>query len=81
MVKRSMRFPSLLIDILLSEDELIAFLEKERDRDCDNDDYLEDECVECHDDDEEKEDDIANQRLVLIFDTWPEGSLGPRGIS
>ena len=44
MVQRFMRYPSLLIDVFLSDDKLIAFLEKERDRDCDNNDYWENEC-------------------------------------
>eukprot|EP00984_Skeletonema_dohrnii_P013121 scaffold5408_cov129-Skeletonema_dohrnii-CCMP3373.AAC.4 len=64
---------------LLSEDELTAFLEKDCEEDCeeDDDDYYWDD--EDDDDDLEKE-DLSQQRSVILFNTWPAGSFGPRGV-
>jgi len=74
---------------LMSERELSKFLENERrdEEDCDDDDdddgYWDDEFDEYDDTDREDEDDSVNnakQRSVLLFNTWSEGSSGPRGV-
>ena len=65
---------------LFSEDELAAFLEKDCEEDCDDDfdDYY------WNDDDEDEDDlekeDLSQQRSVILFNTWPAGSFGPRGV-
>jgi hypothetical protein len=64
---------------LLSEDELTAFLEKDCEEDCEDDDYWDDEDDEDDEDDLEKE-DLSQQRSVILFNTWPAGSSGPRGV-
>ncbi|KAL7459967.1 hypothetical protein ACHAWC_011801 [Mediolabrus comicus] len=70
---------------LLSEDELIAYLEKDCEEDCeeDDDDYWDDDEGDYwdndNDDDYEKE-DLSQQRSVILFNTWPAGSNGPRGV-
>ncbi|KAL7496543.1 hypothetical protein ACHAWT_005008 [Skeletonema menzelii] len=63
---------------LLSDDELTAFLEKDCEEDCEDDDdvyYWDDE-----DDDDLEKEDLSQQRSVILFNTWPAGSYGPRGV-
>jgi hypothetical protein len=62
---------------LLGEDEIAAFLEKDEEEDCDDEEYWDDEYEDEEGGEEEK---LANQRSVLLFNTWPEGSCGPRGV-
>jgi len=66
---------------LLSEKELSEFV-KDEDEDCelgeyydDNDEYLYDDV---HDDDDRSA--HPQQRSVLLFNTWPEGSSGPKNV-
>ncbi|KAL9184968.1 hypothetical protein ACHAXT_002745 [Thalassiosira profunda] len=69
---------------LLSEKELNAFLEKECEEDCDDEDsYWDDGFDEYDDEDEgaEEEEESAKRRSGLLFNTWPEGSNGPRGVN
>ncbi len=69
---------------LLSEDELIAYLEKDCEEDCeeedDDDDYWDDEGDYWDDDDDYEKEDVSQQRSVILFNTWPAGSSGPRGV-
>jgi len=65
---------------LLSADELTAFLDKESEDDCDDDEDFWDDDEYDDDDDDDDDDDVANQRSVILFNTWPEGSSGPRGV-
>jgi hypothetical protein len=60
---------------LFSGDELTAFLEKDCEEDCEDDDYWDDE-----DDDDLEREDLSQQRSVILFNTWPAGSSGPRGV-
>ena len=64
---------------LMSEQELATFLDNEADEDCneDDDDHYWD--IE-YDEEEENVEDTSNQRSVILFNTWPEGSSGPRGV-
>lgn len=66
---------------LLSEDEIAAFMEKdceeEDDEEEDDDDYYWDDD---EDDDDLDNEDLSQQRSVILFNTWPAGSMGPRGV-
>jgi hypothetical protein len=71
---------------LLSEDELLAYLEKDCEEDCEEDDeeddYWDDEedYWDNNDDDDYEKEDLSQQRSVILFNTWPAGSSGPRGV-
>ena len=64
---------------LMSEDDLKAYLDKECEEEDDIDDEYWDDDFDDDDDDEEEE-DRREQRSVLLFNTWSEGSAGPRGV-
>jgi len=60
---------------LMGERELAIFLEREREDDDDDDCYWNDD-----DDYDDMEDENTSKRSVILFNTWPEGSNGPRGV-
>jgi len=63
---------------LMSEQDLALFLEREREEEEEeeeDDDYWDDD-----NDDNGMEDENASKRSVILFNTWPEGSNGPRGV-
>lgn len=59
---------------VMGKKELNAYLEEVEE--CDDDEYWDDE----YDDYEQEEIDLENLRSVLLFNTWPKGSSGPRGV-
>ena len=61
---------------LMSKNELSKHLKEEGKQCYDADEYWDDE----DDDFEEEEIDLENLRSVLLFNTWPTGSSGPRGV-
>jgi hypothetical protein len=60
---------------VMSKKELNLYLQQEE-ADCDKDEYWDDEYDELG----QEETDLTNLRSVLLFNTWPEGSSGPRGV-
>lgn len=60
---------------LMSEQDLALFLEREREEEEeDDDDYWDDDY------DNDMEEENTSKRSVILFNTWPEGSNGPRGV-
>ncbi|KAL7460926.1 hypothetical protein ACHAXS_001361 [Conticribra weissflogii] len=65
---------------LLNEKELYEFTKVE-DEDCDLDDYYDDGNDEdFYDEDDNGGSAHTQQRSVLLFNTWPEGTSGPRSV-
>ncbi|KAL7538762.1 hypothetical protein ACHAXR_008780 [Thalassiosira sp. AJA248-18] len=70
---------------LLSDKELAAFLENEPGDFEDIDGYWDDDEYDDDDEDDDDEEEGGNSsvdklRSVLLFNTWPEGSFGPKGV-
>ena len=70
---------------LLSDDELIAYFEKDCEEDYEEDCEEDDEEEDYWDDDEgdywdNNDYDDDDYRSVILFNTWPAGSSGPRGV-
>ena len=62
---------------LMGEQDLALFLEREREEeDDDDDDYWDND----DDDYDDMEEENTSKRSVILFNTWPEGSNGPRGV-
>jgi hypothetical protein len=59
---------------VMSKKELNSYLQEEE-ADCGEDEYWDDEYEL-----EQEETDLTNLRSVLLFNTWPAGSSGPRGV-
>lgn len=55
-------------------------MERECEEDCDAEDDDDDYWEFDDDDDSEEDEEFPDQRSVLLFNTWPQGSSGPRGV-